>query len=362
MGSVGTYTVVIQPRFTKSLGHYNESNGVKYFNFTLDGVRIYDPAGNNATALKKYRDSGEEYTEYGLVRKKISDADLVILDGMTQLKTDELKGYLEGAPKDELYLMPNKTTAFDVNFTNLTDARIGLRAASGTPCTVTIGNGSTTIPISVNTATETYYSLKSLLTAGASTTITISNGGGGGILSVTRLMTTSNSAPSGASQAPRLSVSARTAEVALQTARMLNADIAIDEESVGTATENGTVTVTLKSGADAETIVIRDADGSVVDPDSITYTVDETGVKEWTVVLTESEPGEYTYTLQALYENGYDGGAEPTTVTVTVSFPEDDPETEDPAGSQSYRSLLDRIRGFFARLIELIRRFFSIFA
>ena len=101
------------------------------------------------------------------------------------------------------------------------------------------------------------------------------------------------------------------------------------------------------------TIVIRDAEGNVVDPDSIEFTIDETGVKNWTIVLTEESEGEFTYTLQAEYENGYTGEAEPTTVTVTVDFPE--PEDTSIGGR------LVKLKGFFERLIEFIRYIINLF-
>jgi hypothetical protein len=229
---------------------------------------------------------------------------------------------------------------------------------------VTIGNGTKTQTVTVSSATEQYYSLQGLLTEGATTTVTVTNNGSG-MLSVTRLMTTTNTPPSSPSSAPRLSVSAQTAEVALRTAAMLNADIAIDESTVETAAANdGTVTVTLQTGADAETIVVRDAEGNVIDPDSITCTLDETGVKQWAIVLTAESEGEITYTLQAEYENGYTGNAEPTTVNVTVTFPQNDETTETPDGEtpeQSLASLLEMIRGFFRRLIDLFKELIGIF-
>ena len=289
------------------------------------------------------------------------------MDGVSQLQGGELESYILGAPKNELYLMSGGTTAFDVDFTGLTDARLGLRAANGKPCSVTIGNGSgTPITLTVGSATEQYYSLNSLLTAGGTTTITVTNGGDG-MLSITRLMTTTNTQLSSQSGAPRLSVSAQTAEVAVRTAAMLNADIAIDESTVEAASaDDGTVTVTLQTGADAETIVIRDAEGNVIDPDGITYTVDETGVKQWEIVLTQSEEGAYTYTLQAEYENGY-APVEPVTVTVTVRFTDpQEPTATEPTGSEptetdSILFFLRRLTNFITSFIELIRSIVSIF-
>ena len=355
LGAVDTYTVVIEPRFTDIFGHYNEdANGTKYYNLILDGIRIYNPADGNEDARDVYVTNNERYTSYELIKKKANDIGTtsIVIDGMTQLNQSDMASYNAGAPNNELYLMPNGTAAFDVNFTDLTDARIGLKAVNGSACSVTISNGSgTPRTVQITSATEQYYSIKDFLTSGSTSTITITNNGSG-ILSLTKLMKTSNTQSAVANGA--LSVGPKTAPRAMAAISMLNADIAIDEETVETASgEDGTVTITLQTGEDAETIVIRDAEGNVVEPDSIDFTIDETGVKNWMIVLTEESEGEFTYTLQAEYENGYTGETEPTTVTVTVSFPE--PEDTSIGGR------LDKIKGFFERLIEFIRRIINLF-
>ena len=358
LGSVGTYTVVIQPMFTEAFGHFNENGDVKYYNFIFDGIRIYNPADGSNQALAVYAENGERYTSYEFVRESITDADLVLIDGKNQLSKNNIAGYLAGSPKNELYLMKNGSAAFDVDFTDLTDARLGLRAANGTACSITITKGNTARTVSVTSATEQYISLKEFLTAGETATITVTNNGNG-ILSLTRLMTVTNTAPATHSGAPRryLSVGQDTAENALAAVTMLNADIAIDESTVETAAaDDGTVTITLRSGADAETIVVRDADGNVIDPESITYTLDETGVKNWTVVITAESEGEITYTLQAEYENGY-APVEPTAVTVTVRFA----DAQEPDEGDPILSFLRRLANFIKSLIGLIRSIVEIF-
>ena len=378
LGTVDTYTVVIEPRFTDMFGHYNEdANGAKYYNLILDGIRIYNPADGNNEALEMYAENGETYTSYELIREEASSVSSIVIDGKTLLNKDEMNSYLVGAPKNELYLMPGGTAAFDVDFTDLTDARLGLKAENGSACSVTItkveDNESVTPltpqPITISSATEKYVSLKSLLTSGSTTTITVTNSGSG-ILSLTKLMVTSNSPiPSDEDEEGSgiLSVSSSTAPKAFAAVRMLNADIAIDEETVETtSSEDGTVTITLQTGEDAQTVVVRDADGNIVDPDSIDFTIDETGVKNWTIVLTEESEGEFTYTLQAEYENGYTGNAEPTTVNVSVTFPTDDPVTEEPttdepADEDSTTGKLSKFKGFFLKLIEFIKKIINLF-
>ncbi|MBQ6020297.1 MAG: hypothetical protein IJL26_08980, partial [Clostridia bacterium] len=323
LGAVGTYTVVIQPMFTEMFGHCNETEDAKYYNFTLDGIRIYNPVGRNNEALAVYARNGETYTNYESIRESIKDADLILVDGKTQLTKTDLAGYLEGAPKNELYLLKNGTAAFDVAISDLTDARIGLKAANGTPCTATVCNADgTTRTFEIGSATEQFFSLAEFLASSDSPTVTVTNGGDG-ILSITRLLSTSNTPPPSPAGAPqrRVSFSPRTAAVAQDVVQMLNADISIREASAAAqAAEDGTVTITLTTGADTETIVVRDADGNVIDPDAIGFDIDQTGVKHWTVVFTEEREGDYVFLLQAVYENGYTGGAEPTPTEVRVTF------------------------------------------
>ncbi|MCR5041784.1 MAG: hypothetical protein K6C36_06800, partial [Clostridia bacterium] len=71
--------------------------------------------------------------------------------------------------------------------------------------------------------------------------------------------------------------------------------------------------------------------------------------------------GEYAYTLQAEYENGY-APEEPVTVTVTVSFPQeetddgpDDTGDEDGTAAESLlHRLFGKLKEFFRKLIELL--------
>ena len=364
----GVYTVVVEPRFTTRFGHYKtDADGTKYYTLTVDGVRIYGPADGNQTALNKYRGDGEEYTKYVLIKDNSnlvtgSDNSYIIIDGMRQLSAAEFKEYILGSSNNELYLMPGGTVAFDIeNIPDLTDAKIGLKAINGKTCNVSIAKGGgqtlTANPISVTSATEQYISLKTLLNKSGSTTIVITNNSNSlGNLSLTKLMLSSNT--SFDSDGGYISAGPQTAPRALAVVQMLNADLTIDEETVETASsDDGTVTLTLQTSEDAETIVIRDGEGNVIDPESIDFTIDEEGIKHWVVTLTESESGEYSYTLQAEYENGY-APEEPTTVTVTVTIPETEQETND---DQSAVSMLAKLKGFFERLIEFIRRIVALF-
>ena len=368
----GTYRVVVTAMYNQNFAHNNS----KSYNLYIDGVRIYNPAQGNETAQTKYNTDGESNPVYTSFRNALNDGYVIAISGGNKLYEDgadnngidkntmSLEAYLKGSPNNELYLLPGGTISFDINGNAYEAIKIGAKSVDGSATTMGVAFGNGSRSFSVNTATEKYYSVKDLIDD-SNGTVTITNSGSG-ILSLTKLMTSVK--PSQSSHAPAriMSVSESTFDEALELLEMTEADIAIDEETVETASgEDGTVTITLQTGEDAETIVIRDADGNVVEPDSIDFTIDETGVKSWTIVLTEETEGEFTYTLQAEYENGYTGETEPTTVTVTVSFPEEpiteDPTTDEPTDEGSTTGRLSKIKGIFARFIEFIKRIIAFF-
>ncbi len=342
----GTYDVIIEARFAEAFRHYNTAaNGVKYYDLTVDGVRIYEPAKNSPS---EYADGGNgvDFTD---IRDTVGDGStMLIIDGMNNLTQAQFENYINIAPKNEIYLRSGGTAVFEINAEGCEDLRLGMKSADGSSCSVQIAYGNSSKSLTVSTATEMYYSLKDLVGTGRGT-LTVSNNGSG-VLSLTKVMavTPPSSSPS---NAPKriLAVTPVSLSNAMSLLEMQNADLTIDAGSIETtASEEGVVTVTLKTSEDAQTIVIRDAEGNVIDPGSTEFTIDETGGKNWTVILSEESSGEYTYTLQAVYENGY-APEEPKTVTVTVIFP----ESED-YDSSAYDAL-SYVLGIFMAFSDIIR-------
>ena len=362
----GTYTVTVEARFSEIYRHYCiDSAGNKYFNMTIDGVRVYDPVNTSdpslSVAADKYTADGETYVNYFNFRETVQSGDALVVAGKEVFSSDELADYIKMSPNNELYLKSGCTATFNIDASNSSDIRIGMKAIDGKPCKVRV-----TFPtnnskeITVDSATEKYYSIRDLVGTNSGV-LTIENiSQNEAKLSMTKLMVTSNSAPELLAGSPRnrMSVNAKTLSEAIELLEMTNADLTIDEETVETASsDDGTVTLTLQTSEDAETIVIRDSEGNVIDPESIDFTIDEEGIKHWVVTLTESESGEFSYTLQAEYENGY-APEEPTTVTVTVTIPESEQETND---DQSALSMLAKLKGFFERLLEFFKKLISFF-
>ena len=368
----GTYTVTVQAMFNENLAHNGRSN----YNLYVDGVRIYDPADKNDTiSQSKYASDEENNPEYTSFRTALSSGQSILIsegnafyiDGVTgnDLGTQNLSGYLEVLPKNELYIKPQGSISFSIDGSDFQAIKVGMKTVNGQGTNVKIAFNNDDRDFEVNTATEKYYSIKDLI-GEADGTVTIRNVGSG-LLSLTNLMTSESPTRVGSAPARAFSVNRSTYDEAIMLLAMVDADLTIDEDTIETtSSDDGTVTITLQSGGDASTIVIKDAEGNVVDPDSIDFNIDEEGVKNWVIVLTEEQSGEFTYTLQAKYENGY-APEEPTTVTVTVTIPEvdsDEPgngETGDEENNGSRFDLLRRIKGLFERFIEFIRRIISLF-
>jgi hypothetical protein len=368
----GTYDVTVEARFTESFRHYKtDNNGNKYYDLTVDGVRVYEPAKTNASA---YADGGNLVTFTNIRENAGNTSSMILVDGKNDLSAAQFNNYLMIAPKNEIYLKSGGTAVFEINASGCTDLRLGMKSANGGSCNVSIAySGSNkTSSVTIDTATEMYYSVSGLVGTGSGT-LTVTNNGSG-ILSLTKLMAVTP--PQTASAAPRrlLTVNENTLANAHMLLDMQTADIAIHEESVQAQTgSDGTVTLTLTTGADAETVVIRDAEGNVIDPDSVAFTIADSGEKNWTVTFTEAREGTFTYTLQAEYENGYTGSAEPTEATVTVSFNTDpsgeDPTGEDPTGENptgdellgGLSDILAKLRSIFDILREFIRTIAALF-
>ena len=91
----------------------------------------------------------------------------------------------------------------------------------------------------------------------------------------------------------------------------------------------------------------------MITPESVTSVVkqlENENIKEWTVVLTESESGTYTYSISGAYVNGYTGDNEPVEITVTVSDPEE-PES----------TFFEKVIGFFKKIFDFFVQLLSYF-
>jgi hypothetical protein len=224
----GHYTAVITVAYADFFDH-NKADAS--YEFYMDAVRIYNPAGSNQTADDAYEQDGEYKPVYEELRNILisernfydSTANLgagylhgaVFIDGIPTLDSNhydeafrkdppEIGTYLNYGPNNEVYLAPGQAIAFELNgMTGLKAAHMALKSTGGT-AKIKIFSASkslaSTALTEITTATDRYYDLTDLV----GQTVIIANVGaaGDGILSVTNIKLTTDPT---ASQAVRVS-------------------------------------------------------------------------------------------------------------------------------------------------------------
>lgn len=343
----GTYTVTVEARFTTLFGHFNTDGDEKYYDLTVDAIRIYDPVNPEGQIADNYYDSD---VRYELIRDSIVTSvgsGAILLDGGKIIDASELEEFMNVMPNNELYISDGKSVTFDIDTNGFKDVAVGMRAASGRAVTVQIlFNGNQKKELTINSSTELYESLSAL---GISGTVVIKNVSGG-VLSLTKVRTESYKT-SDAKKAPMF-INEETAPRAFAMLRMVQSDLSIDEDSITkTANEDGKITLSVTTGKDVSTLIVRDENGNEVTPDEINSIADGESLI-WTVVLTESESGKYTYTLEGAYENGYTDG-NTVTIELEVNIKADEPIIDEPTDddTDTHKSL-----SVWERILKIIKR------
>ena len=227
------YTVIITVAYFKGFDH--QGNGS--LDFYLDAIRIYDPS-QDSDAVAAYKKDKEAYPIYKELRNLIIDKNsfgsdvivesnnasattpvsgVVFIDGKNQ--DVNIADYISYGPNNELYLEPGQAIAFQLsdvfvdsnnNTIDPVDVQLAFKSVGGsanleifnpgirvTEKVTVNGNTTTTetkteatkdnlLAVSVNTATDLYYSIKDL----ANGTIVISNAStasNAAIISITNL-------------------------------------------------------------------------------------------------------------------------------------------------------------------------------
>ncbi|MGN1117183.1 MAG: hypothetical protein ACI4RU_01085, partial [Acutalibacteraceae bacterium] len=365
----GVYTAKIEARFTGLFGHYNtDEAGARYYDLCIDAIRINNPF-NTANADEAYEQSGQSRVNYTDIKTSLTTTEeakganatgLILLDGGKTVPQGSLEEYKAVSPKNELYLSGGHSVAFDLDTTNYEDVFIGMRTANATPLTARIIYGAKSADIAINSGTELYYSILAALgEESLSGTVVIKNTTDGAILSLTNLKTVAKENAVSEAAMP-MTLSMFTAPRAMALLAMTESDLSIDEESVETATEEGKITLSVTTGSDVSSLIIRDENGNELTPDEVNSVVSGDEIK-WTVTLTETESGRYTYSLEGAYENGYTNG-DTVEITVDVEITEPVPEepeipsdeTEDSGKTDSFVELFDFLVSLLKKLLSRI--------
>lgn len=173
----GTYTVKITPMYSSK----QDKTGNGVYDFYLDAIRIYNPAGHgnsltDPTISYSYTSDHEANPDFRELRNMIigsgnfSDDEkaqgIVFIDGIAE--NDDMQNYITAGPNNEIYLMKGQAIAFEIWATAVPDdVQISAKSVGGTNAVLKISesheHGLHTTEHEIHSSTDLYYSLNKLL-------------------------------------------------------------------------------------------------------------------------------------------------------------------------------------------------------
>ena len=323
----GTYEVTITPKYSSARDPYNKDGGVNNYDFYLDGVRIYNPAGDKLN--DQYVQDGEGYAQFTEIRDMLiaakdlkldtSASGVVFVDGVGN--TSSIADYTNYGPNNEVYLSKGQAIAFKISdMSNVDTIQIGAKAPSGNTTMQIKVNGNDVQTQELATASDMYYKLDSVT---ANKTVVITNTGDN-LLSLTTLKVTYKTAPTAMNSAEAIVDSDVLAQAPVMLTSMLYGEPQTFEPSRFEASWGRSVragqkaTLTVKASDDVGAIEVNG-----VTIDTYRTRTERTGWGWWAKRVTYRE---FTYTMTAeatadyaVYALNSDGvKSEPTTATLTV--------------------------------------------
>ena len=320
--SYGTYRVTVTPKYAKVF----DKTGDDSYRIYIDGVRIYDPAGETVSGVieKAYNADRENNAEFVEIRDTVisandfgsatingnSVAGTMFIDGISVLNNgsyaDSMEKFSKSGPNNELYLYENQAIAF-IPTVSAASFQIGMKvakegASGNADATVRILNTSgNSKSVTVSGAAEKYYDISSLLTYDSTADEYSANGSivvvndSDAVISLTNYKFTSKS-ESIAKTSDYVTVNSATYAMAARAVKT----VMTTADSSGVTAE--WETTDLKSGATATLTVNTPADIVKVEVDGVEITdcvVNEDGTKTWThsFTVTENSSGDYEIVL-----------------------------------------------------------------
>ncbi|MCR5782278.1 MAG: hypothetical protein K6G90_06015 [Clostridia bacterium] len=408
----GAYRARIEPRFGSSYKHYKTLGGYNYFDLYVDAFRVYDPAGvdgsgavSSAVIQDAYNLSDEAYAKYTSLKNVVIGSDTmgsyfdedkqsregsVIVDGNVVLSTERLEDYKKFGPLNELYLSHGMSVAFEICASEIpADVQIRMKKISAADPTfrityVTSGGAVFTNEVEIHTSTDLSYSIMDMIgkknitwsnvkgtqdvTSGL---VIISNTGTEeSIISVTDLKWTF------ADDRGQIKVHNGDSTVLISNGslsrlkRVLSFSkhnlAAADNSSAQGTYEDGVITMTVTTGADARSLVVRDQVGGVIDESLLDVTFEDLDDEQrlWTVTVAEQDVDSYTFLIAAERDGLVTGEEISLTVdveTAQTEEPEDGSDGGEDTPATGFAAFAEKLRGFWFRLIELIKRILAFF-
>ena len=339
----GTYQVIIKPTYYPAFDNVPDSND---YDFYLDAVRIYDPAGKNPTGEigDAYKADGEGWPNVIELRSQLieegtlnidndnsgSSNGIVFVDGIGD--TGSIDNYTNYGPNNEVYLASGQAIAFKLKVddtSKIASIQLAAKAPQGT-AVAKVNDGTST---EITTATEMYYDITHRVTWSSSSAETTSNtivvaNTGSNILSLTNIKITYKEAPVSAPEAQVDAQVLEEAPIMLLSMRGITAPVEPEPtfapERFEAAWNRSTVragqkaTLTVKTSEDVEAVMV---DGVTID----TYRT-RTQRTGWGQNATKVTYREFTYTITAAETADYaitavnaEGiASEPITAALTV--------------------------------------------
>ena len=333
----GTYDVTITVPYLEMFDHTGSDGqpGGSY-DMYIDGIRIYNPAGDNAAAHGAHTEDDEAYPYVQELRNMMiaaaSGGQLsgpVFVDG--NAATAEASVYQSDGPNNEVYLASGQAIVFalqTVGTTKPAGVYVSMKSPTG-EVKVRYGSAAEVVSASTGlkyeernmvTTSDMYYEIPENVlsweqqadgTWKTKVAVQIANisGTAGQILALTNLKVTYASAPT--SGEVRFTTTQQQSQVAYTQIRDLMAELYADSydteiRSAAFATRtidvNKTTELNVVTSTDANVLIIRDKKGNVITPESISYE-DKDGERHWKLTMTHKVSGIYIYkvSVEAAY-------------------------------------------------------------
>lgn len=334
----GTYDVTITVPYLEMFDHTGiDGQPGGSYDMYIDGIRIYNPAGDDTTAHGAHTEDDEAYPYVQELRNMMiaaaSGGQLsgpVFVDGKAE--TVESSEYQSNGPNNEVYLKSGQAIVFalqTVGTIKPAGVYVSMKSPTGE---VKVRYGS--VAEAVNASTGLKYEERNMVTTSdmyyeipenvlsweqqtdgtwktkvAVQIANISTPGQGQILALTNLKVTYASAPT--NDKVSFTTTQQQSQVAYTQIRDLMAELYADSydteiRSAAFATRtidvNKTTELNVVTSTDANALIIRDKKGNVITPESISYE-DKDGERHWKLTMTHKVSGIYIYkvSVEAAY-------------------------------------------------------------
>ena len=336
-----TYNVVITTPYVPILDSTN-AGGDGSYDLYIDGIRIYNPAQGDETAMNAYIEDNEGYPIFKEMRDMLltsveykpgdeNSADIqfggaMFVDGIAE--TAFASVYANIGPNNEIYLAPGQGIAFALRTTEAkpTGIYFGMKSPNGEAIAAVEGNhtgASIRNTINLNTTSDMYYEIpadalgewtedeeNNTWTSGYLVISNVSPADSGRVIALTNLKTAFAAAgtydivllsnPSSAVNAHEM---IRSGMIDLY-GHEYDMDIHAARAANTTVTLGNPIVFTVVTSTDVDELVIMEGRKTEVQPDSISYVDGENGQRTWTVTIATKTTGFKLYDIKGVGDFG----------------------------------------------------------